>query len=102
MRSFHTGRDLPRRQPCLVTGRNQFLQKPIVQSLMLRRDFPRLQRYGDTSYLFAHSAGLFSSFLVLPCGVPDVRSRARGLVSHKLPGTEQEALTTARRAVGGC
>lgn len=37
MRSSHPGRDLPLRQPCLVTGRNQFLQKPIVQSLMLRR-----------------------------------------------------------------
>lgn len=36
VRSAHAGRDLPLRQPCLVTGRNQFLQKPIVQSLMMR------------------------------------------------------------------
>ena len=37
MCSSHAGRDLPLRQPCLITGRNQFLQKPIVESLMLRR-----------------------------------------------------------------
>lgn len=36
MRSSHAGRDLPLRQPCLLAGRNQFFEKSIVESLMLR------------------------------------------------------------------
>ena len=37
MRSSHAGRNLPLRQPCLLAGRNQFLQESIVESLMFGR-----------------------------------------------------------------
>ncbi len=37
VRSTHAGSDLPLCQACLLTGRDQFFDKSVIQSLMLRR-----------------------------------------------------------------
>ena len=53
VRPAHAGSYLPLCQPCLLTGRNQFLNKSVIQSLMLRR--PALAGYaGLRLFLFLH------------------------------------------------
>jgi hypothetical protein len=53
VRSAHPGRDLPLRQPCFLAGRNQFLEKSIIERLMLRR--PAFAGYASLRlFLFLH------------------------------------------------
>ncbi len=53
VRPAHAGGYLPLRQPCFLTGRNQFLDKSVIQSLMLRR--PAFAGYaGLRFFLFLH------------------------------------------------
>src|SRR5258708_33514084 len=51
--SAHTDADLPRCQPGFLAGRNQFFEKSVVESLMLRR--PAFAGYASLRlFLFLH------------------------------------------------